>query len=93
MQNTGEIFNPEYLILDPTTSIVYRKEQFPDSELYPHQLLVRDRRFLAQELIEMFRKEGISAVWTRHVRAGLWETDLPAAHEHAKEVLLLGERM
>lgn len=92
MQKTGEIFNPQYLFYDPFTGVVYRKEQFELDNNIPCELVVRDRRYGAEELKDICRSVGIEPIWARNVRGGQWETNLPPDDNGAKEVLLLGER-
>ena len=89
MERTGEIFDPAHLFFDPTTSLVYRKEQFTHGGL-PCELVVRDRRYGKEELEAICRQSGIEPVWSRHVRMGHWDDDYPPGDNHAKEVLLLG---
>ncbi|HNY39005.1 MAG TPA: bifunctional N-acetyltransferase/class I SAM-dependent methyltransferase, partial [Bryobacteraceae bacterium] len=43
MEKTGNVFNPDYYMIDEATEIVYRKEQFAEGSDLPAQLLVRDR--------------------------------------------------
>ena len=91
MQKTGEIFNPQYYFYDSTTGVVYRKEQFTLDNNIPCELIVRDRRYTADELHSLCRSVGIEPLWTRHVRMGKWDDHLAAHDPNAKEVLLLGE--
>ncbi|QEL14329.1 GNAT family N-acetyltransferase [Limnoglobus roseus] len=90
MQQSGEIFNPEYMFFDPTTSLVYRKEQFTLGDDLPCQLIVRDRRYSKSDLESLCRECGIEPIWTRHVRRSHWHEDLPAHDSKAKELLMLG---
>ncbi len=64
MEETGNIFNPNYYAVDTDTQIVYRKEQFLYGEL-PQELLVRDRRFRKTEIIEMCISVGLCVEWAR----------------------------
>jgi 2-polyprenyl-3-methyl-5-hydroxy-6-metoxy-1,4-benzoquinol methylase len=91
MQKTGEIFNPQYYFYDSTSGVVYRKEQFTLDDNIPCELIVRDRRYDADELQSLCRSVGIEPLWTRHVRMGQWDDNLAAHDPNAKEVLLLGQ--
>jgi 2-polyprenyl-3-methyl-5-hydroxy-6-metoxy-1,4-benzoquinol methylase len=92
MQKSGEIFNPQYYLYDPDTGVVYRKEQFKLDEQIPCELIVRDRRYTAEELGHLCRSAGVDPVWVRHVRVGHWEDNFPPDDPQAKEVLLLGKK-
>ena len=45
MESTGNIFNPDYYMVDVKTHVVYRKEQFSRGTNIPTECIVRDRRF------------------------------------------------
>jgi hypothetical protein len=91
MEATGNVFNPEYYMIDEVTDIVYRKEQFTEGSELPLQLVVRDRRYRRPDIEAMCMKAGFDIVWSRYVRAGQWDTELPSDDENAKEILLLCE--
>lgn len=93
MQETGNIFNPDYYLVDPVSSIVYRKEQFEDDALLPTEVVVRDRRYRRGELIEKFSEVGIRQIGSWYVQAGRWDVPLDARDPRAKEILFLGERV
>lgn len=88
MERTGEIFNPDFYLIDSSTGVVYRKEQFTLNGL-PAELLVRDRRYFASEIENLCKKAGFKIEWTRHVHAGAWDQDLGADDGKAKEILML----
>ena len=91
MEATGNVFNPDYYMIDDVTDIVYRKEQFRKGQELPVQLLVRDRRYRRADIMGMCMKMGLSVLWSRYVRAGQWEMELGAEDDNAKEILLLCE--
>ena len=92
MESTGDIFDPDFYLLDKDTSVVYRKEQFTEGKELPTELLVRDRRFSKKEIKEMCNKAGLEVVWTKFVRAGRWQEPLAERDPQAKEILLLCRR-
>ena len=92
MESTGDIFDPDFYLLDEDTSVVYRKEQFTKGKELPTELIVRDRRFSKEEIKEMCNKAGLEVVWTRFVRAGRWQESLAECNHQAKEILLLCRR-
>jgi 2-polyprenyl-3-methyl-5-hydroxy-6-metoxy-1,4-benzoquinol methylase/GNAT superfamily N-acetyltransferase len=53
MQTTGDIFNPDYYLVDEVHGIVYRKEQFSGEGALPSEYVIRDRRFTMQEITEL----------------------------------------
>lgn len=89
MENTGDVFNPDFYMLDTDTKIVYRKEQFEHGDMLPTELIVRDRRYSPREIRDLLGAVGLKVEWVRCVRAGDWETDLGPEHDRAKEILLL----
>ena len=89
MEKTGDIFNPEYYMIDTDTKVVYRKEQFKEGYPLPVELIVRDRPYLKEDIERMCENVGLEVVWTKFVRAGNWDEDLDRHNERAKEILVL----
>lgn len=91
MESTGDVFDPDYFIIDKETGIVYRKEQFKKGHKLPVELIVRDRRFTEDEITSLLADSNIDVKWVRFVRAGAWKKSLPRDHDRAKEMLILGQ--
>jgi len=89
MERTGDIFDPEYFLVDTASGVVYRKEQFDRGRSLPEELIVRDRRYTKESIIQLCQDAGFRIVWARYVRAGTWHIDRNA--ESAKEILVLCE--
>ena len=89
METTGDVFNPDYYMLDEDSNVVYRREQFTRGTELPAELIVRDRRFSAAEVAAMCEDAGLEVVWTRFVRAGRWHEALAEDDDRAKEILVL----
>lgn len=87
MESTGDIFNPDYYLLDTEAGVVYRKEQFTQGGQLPVELIVRDRRYTAESLTDLLREADLEPLWVRYVRAGRWREE--ASPDKAKEVLAL----
>lgn len=87
MESTGDIFNPDYYLLDTEAGVVYRKEQFTQGGELPVELIVRDRRYSAETLTDLLREADLEPLWVRYVRAGHWRVE--ASPNTAKEVLAL----
>lgn len=87
MEKTGDVFNPDYYLVDEHTGVVYRKEQFTEGRQLPAELMVRDRRYTSESFRRLLESAGLAPVWIRHVRAGAWDRD--ASPEAAKELLAL----
>ena len=92
MEKTGDIFNPDYYLVDKQTCIVYRKEQFLLGSALPDELIVRDRRFRKNEIEAMCNSVGLNVLWSRYVNAGKWDISLSPTDEKAKEILVLCEK-
>ena len=91
METSGNVFNPDYYMIDERTEIVYRREQFTQGTDLPVQLLVRDRRYRSRDIEAMCLRAGLDIHWTRYVRAGHWDVELSPEDDNAKEILLLCE--
>ena len=89
METTGDIFDPDYYMLDEDNNVVYRKEQFTQGQDLPEELIVRDRRFSKEDIEAMCTEAGLDVVLTRFVRAGRWDEPLGEHDERAKEILVL----
>ena len=93
MQSSGDIFDPDFFVYDETRNIFYRKEQFETGTIFPCELIVRDRRYNEEQLVELLQRVGISKVWARYVQAGKWDTPLGPTDAGSKEVLFFGRRV
>ena len=89
METTGDIFDPDYYMIDKDNSVVYRREQFTAGQNIPAEIIVRDRRFLEKEIRAMCSEAGLDVVWTRFVSAGRWNDPLKEDDDRAKEILVL----
>lgn len=92
MERSGNVFNPEFYLIDRKTRIVYRKEQFKQGHQLPVELIVRDRRYSREEIKGLCIQEGLVVNWTRYVQSGKWDVELDAVDKDAKEILVLCTR-
>jgi hypothetical protein len=88
MGNTGEVFNPNYLLYDNDNEVFYRKEQFLRGTELPIELIVCDRRYTKDRIISMCQNVGFEVEFARYVHAGDWLTDLGPTDKHSKEILV-----
>ena len=93
MEESGDIFQPDYLMIDEETHIVYRREQFKRGTEIPVELVVQDRRFSMSEIKAMCEKAGLKVLLSRYVNASDWDLPLEATDERAKEILLKCEKI
>lgn len=92
MQSTGNVFEPDYFLLDTTSHLVYRKEQFEmDGEL-SSEYVIADYRFTRKEICETFLQAGFTIVSAEYVKAGAWNIPLSATDRRAKEILIVAEK-
>jgi len=89
MENTGNVFNPNFYAIDKKTKIIYRREQFSSGDNLPTELIVRDRRFTKDEICNLFKNVGFKIVSSSYVQAGKWNTNLQNIDKRAKEILLI----
>lgn len=92
MQSTGDIFNPDYFVLDPTTSLVYRKEQFENDGQLSAEYVIADYRFTRAQLTEACEERGLKVIKAQHVRIGNWFEACPCTDTRAKEILFVVEK-
>jgi 2-polyprenyl-3-methyl-5-hydroxy-6-metoxy-1,4-benzoquinol methylase len=90
MEQTGDVFNPDFYMIERQTKIVYRKEQFSAGEGLPEELIVRDRRYTSVQIAELCERAGFHVLWSRYARAGKWDEE--ADPSEAKEILVLCQR-
>ena len=88
METTGNVFNPDFYLVDTESGIVYRREQFIQGRALPVELIVRDKRFFKEEIENMCRNAGLKVEFSRFVNARDWETGFNSTHKSAKEILL-----
>lgn len=92
MQNTGNVFNPDYYLLDTTSQLVYRKEQFEmDGEL-SSEYVIADYRFTKDQICKIFEDMGFFIKSAQYVQAGAWDIPLSATDKKAKEILIVAEK-
>jgi len=92
MERSGNVFDPDFYLIDTDHRVVYRKEQFHRGEAVFEELLVRDRRYKEEEIRAMCVAAGFEVIWTRFVRSGHWEEPQDRLSDHAKEILVLCQK-
>lgn len=92
MESSGDVFNPDFYMLDEAEGIVYRKEQFSEGRHLPAELIVRDRRYTKTSIAAVAKAVDFEVVECRCVHAGGWDKDLAEDHDSAKEILLVLRR-
>jgi len=92
MQNSGEVFDSKYLLIDQKKKIIYRKETFDAGSLLPLELIVRDRRYDKGELEEICRRFSLSVHHIGFVRAGNFRMVREARQEPTKEILVVAQK-
>lgn len=88
MQASGNIFKPEYYMINTDDGLVYRKEQFTAGDDIFAEYLVADKRYKMPEIIALVEAEGLKVLESRYVQAGHWDIPLSAVDAKAKEILL-----
>lgn len=79
---SGNVFDPNFFMLDNETGIVYRKEKINDEIL-----LVKDKRFSIVEFYNMLKIAGLEIYSAKTVKAGNWNEDL--GEINGKELLFV----
>jgi 2-polyprenyl-3-methyl-5-hydroxy-6-metoxy-1,4-benzoquinol methylase/GNAT superfamily N-acetyltransferase len=89
MQETGNIFDPDYYVWDEDYGVAYRKEQFQGDTIAPCELIVRDRRYSRNSISDLFKNVGFEILNLRFVKLNDWNRDLGPSDDKAKEMLLV----
>lgn len=92
MQSSGNVFNPEYFILDSESHLVYRKEQFERDGLLSSEYVIADYRYTSDEICSMLQEVGFKILESQYVQAGHWDTPLEPTNPKAKEILVIVEK-
>lgn len=92
MQRTGNIFNPDYFLLDEESHLVFRKEQFDDDGMLSTEYIIADYRFTKDEFIAECTKQKLSVLSATYVQLGHWDIPLHATDPKAKEILFVLEK-
>lgn len=88
MQNDGNVFDPNYFLIDIDTNLVYRKEQFQNDGILSQEHVIRDKRYTKEEISTMVQRVGFKIIDCRFVSATDWNKPLKSTQHNAKEILL-----
>ncbi len=92
MAESGNIFNPDYYMIDTDTNLVFRKEQFNQDELLSTEYILADKRYTKKEISGLFENAGFKINSATYVQAGKWDIPLEPTNVKAKEILLIVEK-
>lgn len=85
MQQSGDVFKGQLILLNPETGVTYRREQFVEENALPTEYVIPDRRYTLDQLRQMF--SGYEELYSAYVSAGRWHVSLRPDEIHAKEAL------
>ena len=89
METSGNIYDPKYYCVDIASRMVYRKEQFTAGSDLPVELIVRDRRFSKEEIIEFCQEVGFDIIEAKYTNASGWNKEYSPESRRAKEILII----
>ena len=90
MQKSGNVFDPEYYLVEEDTHVIFRKEQFSDDGNIPAEYVIRDRRYKKDEIKEIVQKVGFEILEEQFLSAGRWNKPYTKGTDlKAKEILLI----
>ncbi|AOX16684.1 GNAT family N-acetyltransferase [Kozakia baliensis] len=92
MQESGEIFNPDYILLDTRNKVVYRREIFDNEKNFRMEEIVRDRRYTFNDLRKMCKSAGLTVLAIGYIRAGAFQMINDSVEEATKEILVLAKK-
>lgn len=87
MAVSGNIFKPEYYLINTDDGLVYRKEQFDCDGMLSAEYVIVDKRYRMSEFETMATEVGLKVIHKRYVQAGKWDVALGATDSRAKEIL------
>ena len=88
MQTTGEFFDGNYLLVDEKRHLVCHKEQFcAGRNALSGEYLIRDRRYVMDEIVRLMERCGFEIQARKYVRAGFKGEESPSS---GKEILVVG---
>ena len=88
-ETTGEITDPDYYLVDSEKHLVYRKERFSKGRNLPAELIVKDKRYTKEEIIELCISIGFTIVEAKYTNASGWNVDYSPDDRKAKEILVV----
>lgn len=88
METTGNIFDPDYYLVDTKEKVIYRREQFSSGRSLPAEFIVRDRRFTSEEIIGLCQSVGFIVEDYHFMNAANWNERLDALNKRSKEILV-----
>ena len=92
MQTTGEVFNPDHILLDTRNKVVYRREIFDSGEKFRIEEIVRDRRYTFSDLRDMCNAASLTIQAIGYIRAGKFHMVSDNLKEPTKEILVLAKK-
>lgn len=92
MQKTGDIFDGRMILLDDSTGVCYRKEQFISENSLPVEYIVRDMRFTRRGIISLLHQEGFSVEEVYCFNAKDINKRLSPDDKNAKEILVIAKK-
>ena len=92
MQSTGDVFDGASIIIDESTGICYRKEQFFADDELPKMYVVRDRRYSFRGISKLVEKAGFDVEEKYYFNARCIRTPLNADNRDAKEIFLVARK-
>ena len=93
MEKTGNIFNPDYYLVDENAHVIYRREQFTPTHQLPMELVVRDRRYSMEEIVSLFETNGFKIVEKKYMNASNWNISYSSTDAKSKEILLVCQKI
>nr|VFK35476.1 MAG: Methyltransferase domain-containing protein [Candidatus Kentron sp. MB]VFK77288.1 MAG: Methyltransferase domain-containing protein [Candidatus Kentron sp. MB] len=89
METNGNIFDPEYYLVDKDTHIVYRREQFTGTKekKLSKELIVMDKRYTEAEITTLCQEAGLNVESVKYVNTGKWNDSLDSSE--AKEIMVI----
>lgn len=80
------------ILIDDSTGICYRKEQFFSESSLPEEYIVRDRRYSRRGIVSLLHREGFSVEEVYCFNAKDINKRLSPDSKQAKEILVIAKK-
>lgn len=92
MQDTGNVFDGNLIVINRTNGVCYRKEQFFAENCLPTEYLIRDRRYTFNGICSLLHKAGFSISKKFGFNSGRMNEKQPPTEENAKELFVVAQK-
>ena len=90
MQNTGNVFIGDSMLIEDNTGIVYRKEQFISENSLPCEYIIRDRRYTTDGIEKLLNRSGFKVMNQHCFNAN--DMSVALSPKKGREILVVAQK-